>query len=154
MRSAYRSVLMVWSADDPPGDTVAIMVVRARLEVKQSLRIRVSLLALYGTCFELPPRARIHSLSASKEVLISELSVLLWRLCDLVSLPLSLPAKSTRLNFPLRDWVSLSRSTIWQMACDLELVSFASVAWVVRFLQKEFSARVYLKTRKIILSWA
>ena len=48
MRSAYRKVLRVWSADDAPGETVAIMVVLAKTEVKQSFRMRVSLEARYG----------------------------------------------------------------------------------------------------------
>ena len=69
---------MVWSAEDAPGETVAIIVVRARLEVKQSFRIKVSLEARYGTCFdEPPPSALIHSFKAKSDVLISELSVLL-----------------------------------------------------------------------------
>ena len=66
-----------------PGETVAIIVVRASLEVKQSLRIKVNFEALYGTC-AVPPlllsNARIHSFNASKLLFISEDSVRLWRL--------------------------------------------------------------------------
>lgn len=52
-----------------------------------------------------------------------------------MSEPRSLPARSTNESFPRSLEVSLSRRTIWQMACDRDEVSFASVAWVVRFLE-------------------
>jgi hypothetical protein len=90
--------------DETAGETVAIIVVLAKLDVKQSLRIRVSFDALYGTCFGFPrpqSRALIHSFNARSDVLISELSVRLWRSCDLVSDPRSLPARSTSDSFPL-----------------------------------------------------
>ena len=62
---------------------MAIMVVFAKADVKQSLRIRVNLDARYGTCLFpilLSSRARMHSFKASKDVLISALSV---RRCEL-----------------------------------------------------------------------
>lgn len=129
MRSAYRNVFIVWSAEEAPGETVAIIVVRASDDVKQSFKIKVNFEARYGTCFEDPlSNARIHSFKANKEVLISELSVRLWRLCDFVSEPRSLPARSTRDNLPLSFPVSLCLSIIWQIAWERDDVSFASVA--------------------------
>ena len=112
------------------------MVVLARLDVKQSFKMRVSFDARYGTCFEDPPSALIHSFNARSEVLISELSVRLCLLCDLVSDPRSLPARSTSESFPLSFLLSLSLNTIWQIAWEREEVSLASVVWVVRFLRK------------------
>lgn len=100
-RSAYRNVLREWSAEEAPGETVAIMAVRASGAAKQSLRMSVSLLPRYGMCLEVPsPKARMHSLSANKLVLMSALSARRWALCDDVSLPRSLPAKSTKDNLP------------------------------------------------------
>ncbi len=49
MRSAYLSVLIVWSAEEAAGETAAIMTVRERLLVKESFSTRVSLDARYGT---------------------------------------------------------------------------------------------------------
>ena len=116
MRSAYRKVLRVWSADDAPGETVAIMVVLAKTEVKQSFRMRVSSEARYGTCLLLPllllSRAHTHSFKARSDVLISALSVRRWVLCDFVSFPRSLPARSTGESFPLSLPVALSRRII------------------------------------------
>ena len=124
-------MFIVWSAEDAPGETVAIIVVLARLDVKQSFRIKVSFDARYGTCLAEPrllSRALMHSFRASRDVLISELSVLLWRLWDFVSAPRSLPARSTKDNLPRSLPSVLFRKTIWQIAWDLEDVSFASVA--------------------------
>lgn len=98
-----------------PGETVAIIVVLANFDVKQSFKIRVNFEARYGTC-EDPPfplsRARIHSFNARRLLLISEDSVLRCRLCDFVSVPLSDPAKSTRESLPLRRLEDLERKII------------------------------------------
>lgn len=54
---------------------------------------------------------------------------LLWRLLSWVSCALSEPAKSTKTNLPINYLSFLI--VIWQIACDLEEVSFATVACVV-----------------------
>jgi hypothetical protein len=124
----------------PPSETVAIIVVLAKAEVKQSFRMRVRLEARYGMCLLLLhlllSRAHAHYFNARSEVLISTLSVRRWVLCDLVSFPRSLPARSTSESFPVSFPDALSRKIIWQIAWDREEVSFASVAWVVRTLIK------------------
>ena len=69
---------------------------------------------------------------------------LLW---DFVSDPRSLPARSTRESLPLSFDVDFSRKSIWQIACDLDDVSLASVACVVRLLLmvkcEEWKKKVY-----------
>ena len=83
--------------------------------MKQSLRIKVNLEALYGTCADPPlplSNARMHSFKASRLLLISEDSVRRCRLCDFVSVPRSDPAKSTKDNLPFRRFVDFDRRMI------------------------------------------
>lgn len=86
--------------------------------VNESLSTIVNLLPLKGVwCF---PRssALIHSLRASKLLLISAPSIFVCLFWSKVSAPLSHPAKSINANFP---WVLLpALSSICKMACDLE----------------------------------
>lgn len=136
--SAYLSVLRLWSADELPGDTQAIIMILelSPLAWKESLRIRVSLEARKGTWSALSSMARIHYFRASKLhnrtiylLLMSAPSILLCLLLLWVSWALSEPAKSTRISFPTSSLPLFMR--IWQMAWDLEEVSLATVAWVV-----------------------
>lgn len=66
--SAYLNVFKLWLADALPGDTHAIMTTfdLSAFEVKESLRINVSLEALNGTWVALSSIALIHYLSANK----------------------------------------------------------------------------------------
>lgn len=111
---------------------------------KESLRISVSLDALKGTWSALSSIALMHSLSASKLnyhinylLLIYAPSILLCRLLLCVSWARSDPARSTSTNFPKSLSPFLIR--IWQIACEREEVSFATVACVVR---AEFAALI------------
>mmetsp|Transcript_2395 Transcript_2395/g.7444 ORF Transcript_2395/g.7444 Transcript_2395/m.7444 type:complete len:239 (+) Transcript_2395:651-1367(+) len=70
-RSAYLSVLRVCSHELEQGDTFAIMTVRARLPTKESRRTDVSLDPRNGTCPASISKARMHSFSASRLLLIS-----------------------------------------------------------------------------------
>ena len=120
----------MWSAFDEPGLIQAIMTIFDACELmKESLRTMVSLDALNGMWLLLLSRALIHSLRASKLLLISAPSSLLCRLLLWQSAALSEPAKSTRSNLPCGRPLILME--IWQIACDLDEVSFAVVAWVV-----------------------
>ena len=76
------------------------MQVLAFSPMKESLRTCVSLLALKGRWAPLRPSALMHSLRASRDLLISAPSILVCRLAEEVSAPRSLPAKSMRENLP------------------------------------------------------
>ncbi len=76
-RFAYLRVLLVWSADECPGQTHEIMIILMRfdLERNESLSTIVSLDALKGTCTPGTPlffasRAQTHSLRARSDLLI------------------------------------------------------------------------------------
>ena len=84
---------------------------------KESRSTIVSLEARKGTWTELEAIPRMHSLSASSDLLISADSVRSCRLWLLVSLPRSEPARSTRQSLPWRRPRG-ERRAIWQMACD------------------------------------
>lgn len=83
-----------------------------QLPVKESFKTRVSLLPLNGVCFLSWSRALIHSLRARRDLLISAPSnlkiwiclVLSYLVClfwSTTSAPLSLPARSIKLIFPI-----------------------------------------------------
>ena len=76
-RSAYRNVLRVCSQHELAGDTLAIIVVLL-LPDKESFKTWVSLLALKGRCFLSRSSALMHSFSASKDLLISPPSNLVY----------------------------------------------------------------------------
>lgn len=99
-RSAYLKVLSVCSQQLEAGETFAIIVVLL-LPVKESFSTWVSLLPLKGVCFFSRSRARMHSLRASNDLLISAPSPRVYLLLSTVSAPLSLPAKSIKLIFPI-----------------------------------------------------
>jgi hypothetical protein len=134
-------VFCVWSAEFALGDTVATITTRACEEVKLSRSTRVSLEARNGTCTCPPPpplsvaarmaRARMHSFSASSDLLISALSMRRCWLWLRLSAARSEPARSTREMEPCTR-PSLLRSVISQMACEREDWLFISVACVAR----------------------
>jgi len=103
-------VFNVWSVQYELGLTHAIIIILhdSALDVNESHSTIVSLEAQKGTWIEFPAfpalffasKARIHSLRANKDLLISAPSnhhilLLLW-----VSYPLSDPAKSTNISWP------------------------------------------------------
>ena len=83
------------------------MHVRALSPMKESLRTWVSLLALKGRCAPFLPRALMHSFKASRDLLISAPSILVCLLAELVSAPLSLPARSMSENLPYKGFLLL-----------------------------------------------
>ena len=136
------------------------MHVRALSPMKESRSTWVSLLALKGRWAPLRPRARIHSwsytiviirkqnvsvfltLRASRDLLISAPSILVCLLAELVSAPLSLPARSMRENLPCRGFLLLLvLRMIWNTAWLLEEWALALVwpevrrllPWVISF---------------------
>lgn len=82
------------------GEMLAIMTVRAVSPTKLSRSTAVSLLPLNGTWRASLSRALMHSLSASRLLLISAPSRRVWRLLSNVSAPRSLPARSMKLILP------------------------------------------------------
>mmetsp|Transcript_37021 Transcript_37021/g.70976 ORF Transcript_37021/g.70976 Transcript_37021/m.70976 type:complete len:224 (-) Transcript_37021:90-761(-) len=105
--------------------------------MKASRSTWVSLEPRKGTCAEgaVEPSARMHSLSASRDLLISAPSCRVLRSDMQVSAPRSLPARS--INDSLRDAAPAeagerSPRDIWKMECEREEVSFADVLPVVR----------------------
>lgn len=86
-RSAYLSVLRLWSAEELPGEMQAIITTfdLSCLAMNESLRIRVSFDALKGTWSALSPIALIHYFKANKLLLISAPSILLCLLLLWVS---------------------------------------------------------------------
>ena len=122
---------MVWSAEELPGFIQAIITIFEDYWFKnESRNTIVSFEARKGTCPLLLSRARMHSFSARRLLLISAPSSLRYRLFDCVSWARSDPAKSTISNLP-RPLPCWSLTLIWHIACDLLDVSFAAVLWVV-----------------------
>lgn len=82
------------------------MQVRALSPTKESRRTRVSLEARKGRCEDFLPMARMHSLRARRDLLISAASMRVLRsepptLAQfIVSAPRSFPARSMSENFP------------------------------------------------------
>lgn len=129
--SAYLRVFKLWSADELPGETHAIMTIfeLSPLAWKESRNIRVSFDALNGTWSALSSMALIHYFKASKLLLISAPSIRLWRLLLWVSWARYEPAKSTKSSFPTSSFPFFTK--IWQIAWEREDVSLATVACVV-----------------------
>jgi hypothetical protein len=131
---AYLSVLRVWSDELEPGLMHAIITILELYGFKnESLSTIVSLLALKGTCELFESRALMHSLRASKLLLISAPSKRRVRLLLYVSAALSEPARSTNKSFPIVV-LALLRILIMQIACERDEVSLAAVQCVVRSL--------------------
>lgn len=105
--------------------------------IKESLKAKVSLLALNGIWPRPEFIALIHSLRAKRDLLISAPSNLLFLLLLCVSWALSEPAKSQTISLPLFLPFS-SHTYIIQIACDLEDVSLCIVEWVVLWLNANF----------------
>ena len=137
-RSAYLNVFSVWSADDLPGDTQAIMTTlhMSRLHMNESLSTIVNLFYLNGMCSPFDSMAQMHSFKASSDWLISAPSCHRCLLFDWVSCAHSEPARSTNNSLPLGTHLVLPPSVlvsnilIVHMACDLLDVSLLAVACV------------------------
>merc|ERR1719427_116121 len=84
------------------------MHVLALSPINESLKTWVSLLALNGRWAPFLPRALMHSFRARRDLLISAPSILVCLLAELVSAPLSFPAKSIRENFPCKFFFLVS----------------------------------------------
>ena len=84
------------------GEMLAIITVRESPR-NESLSTSVSLLPRNGTWLEPMSSARMHSLSARSDLLISAPSSRVWRSFWSVSAPRSLPARSMKENLP---WIS------------------------------------------------
>mmetsp|Transcript_57613 Transcript_57613/g.160506 ORF Transcript_57613/g.160506 Transcript_57613/m.160506 type:complete len:248 (+) Transcript_57613:634-1377(+) len=123
---AIRKVATECSASLQPGATVATTCSFAPGLVKLSRKTRVRLLMRYGTCEAPDVSARAHSLSASKEELMSAPSRCLSAVCLAESSRRSLPAQSTSTKEPPPP--RFKRQT----ACDLDDTEFASVPHVAR----------------------
>ncbi len=115
------------------GEMLAIMTVRACAPTKESLSTAVSLLPRNGTCLASLSSARMHSLSASRLLLISAPSSRVWRLLSYVSAPRSLPARSMNEIFPtsLPSGPPALRA-ICMIECDREESALAAVLPVLR----------------------
>ena len=123
-RSAYLRVLSVCSLQFDAGEMLAIMVVLLK-PTKESFSTCVSLEPRKGVCFLSKSRARMHSLSARRDLLISAPSILVYLSVCIVSAPRSEPAKSMKLI--LLYSLSLCLSTICIIACERELSALAPV---------------------------
>jgi len=98
-RSAYRNVFSVCSQLLKAGLTAAIIRVRA-FPVSESLSTYVSLDPRKGVCFLSWSSARMHSLRASSDLLISDPSILVCLSQSTTSAPRSLPARSINVILP------------------------------------------------------
>lgn len=127
-------MLRVWSADELPGLTQAnIMILDWECDpVNESRSTIVSLFCRKGMWPWVLSIARMHSLRASRDWLISAPSFFLLSLFDWVSWARSDPARSTNKSLPPSiNWSPFaSWMVIVQMACDREEVSLEAVAWV------------------------
>ena len=94
--SAYLSVFNVCSEQFDAGEMLAIMVVLL-FPINESLRTCVNLEPRNGVCFLSRSSARMHSLRAKRDLLISAPSIFVYLSVCIVSAPLSLPAKSMKL---------------------------------------------------------
>lgn len=119
-----------------------VIITVLQLPPRESFSIRVNLLSLKGTknpFLFLSPSALIQLARAKRLVLILAPSLSLIPLFS-VTVPLSEPAKSIKLNFPCNYSSSvflirsLERSMIWHIACDLDDSALAIVASVVLLL--------------------
>lgn len=128
--SEYLNVFKVCSQQALEGEILATMTVLHLEPVNESLRTYVNLLPLKGVCFLSWSRALMHSLSASKDLLISAPSNQVYLPVSLVSAPLSLPAKSMNDIFPYTlPWGCFK--LIQRIAWDLEESLLAAVDPVV-----------------------
>jgi hypothetical protein len=87
----------------------------------------VSLLPLNGKCYFAESKALIHSLRANRDLLISAPSYLVYLLVSLTSLPLSFPAKSIKVIYPIFFQVSIFLRLTYKIAWDLDEFSFIPV---------------------------
>lgn len=96
-RSAYRNVFNVCSQLLLDGETVPIMTV-LQFPINESRKTYVNLDPRNGTWRLFWSRNRIHSFSASNDLLISAPSLRVCRAQSAVSAPRSLPARSINVN--------------------------------------------------------
>ena len=97
--SAYLKVFRVFSHDPEPGEMFPIIKVLQN-PVNESFRTIVSLLPLKGVWLLPWSSALIHSLRASRDLLIYAPSILVCLFWSKVSAPLSHPARSINEIFP------------------------------------------------------
>lgn len=123
--SAYLNVFNVCSEQFEAGEMFAIIVVLL-FPTNESLSTYVSFDPRNGVCFLSRSSARIHSLRARRDLLISAPSILVCLSVCMVSAPRSLPAKSMKLILLYSRPLCLR--TIYMMAWERELSAFAPVA--------------------------
>ena len=114
------------SEEEIHGDMLPIITVK-QLPIKDSFKTIVSLLPQNGRCYLDESKALIHSLRANKDLLISAPSYLVYLLVSLTSLPLSFPAKSIKLIYPIFFHDSKFLKHTYKIACDLDEFSFIPV---------------------------
>ena len=95
--------------------------------MNDSLRTIVSLEPQKGRCCLAESKAQIHSLRASRDLLISAPSCQVCVLLVLTSLPHSFPARSINEIQPCFFQLSMFLSMTCKIACDLEELSFMPV---------------------------
>lgn len=128
--SAYFNVLSVFYELALLGAMLPIMTV-LQYPVNESLRTMVSLLPRKGVWFLFWSKARMHSLSASKLLLISAPSILVcFSSWSAWSAALSLPARSIKDIFPCSLFLRLRQ--ICKMACDRDESLFVPFCEVTR----------------------
>ena len=127
--SAYLSVFKVCSEQLDAGEMFAIIVVLL-FPTNESLSTWVNFDPRNGVCFLSKSRARMHSLSASRDLLISAPSIFVYLSVCIVSAPRSLPAKSMKLILLYSRPLCLR--TICMMAWERELSALAPVAPLAR----------------------
>ena len=101
------------SQEPVAGEMLAIMTVRESPR-KESRSTSVSLLPRKGTWLDPMSSARMHSFSASSDLLISAPSSRVCRSFWSVSAPLSLPARSMKENLP---WIAVWFAPSFALSC-------------------------------------
>mmetsp|Transcript_153425 Transcript_153425/g.268272 ORF Transcript_153425/g.268272 Transcript_153425/m.268272 type:complete len:293 (+) Transcript_153425:309-1187(+) len=157
-RSAYLRVFRVCSHAVFPGEMQAIMTV-ALFPLKLSLSTCVRVLPRKGMCPAPFSRARMHSLRARRDLLISAPSARVCLSLSAVSAPLSFPARSMKLMRPNCSCVLANRMTICRMACERLLSLFAAVLpllrcplpWSITFIRaRTFSTRCSVRPTMLV----
>mmetsp|Transcript_2344 Transcript_2344/g.6614 ORF Transcript_2344/g.6614 Transcript_2344/m.6614 type:complete len:393 (-) Transcript_2344:982-2160(-) len=157
-RYAYRRVLSECSTAQLQGETFAIITVLQLLPTKESFSTCVSLEPRNGVWSSCWSSARMHSLRASRDLLISAPSIRVCRSVSRVSAPRSLPAKSMKDTLPCSfslpsSWIWLSFSVICRIACEREESTLAPVTPVVRLLSPNSMTSISSWTFSTGCSW-
>mmetsp|Transcript_20617 Transcript_20617/g.49926 ORF Transcript_20617/g.49926 Transcript_20617/m.49926 type:complete len:220 (-) Transcript_20617:681-1340(-) len=145
-RAAYRRVLTVSPHEAPEGEMLAIITVFP-LPTNDSFRTCVSLLERNGVYPELGSvMERMHSLSASSDLLISAPSMRVFFSFSAVSEPFSDPARSMKDSWPWSLPLAL-RIDICRIACDRDDCSFIPVVEVLRLADPPSMASIMSSTQ-------